>query len=216
MPKFVFDVGANNGDSTKELLNDPDVELYAFEPNPILFDDLKKLQAANPRYHPYPLAIGEKDEETVFHLAGPIDPLHPLNHQEGVSNYGCSSLLPFSETVQDEWPDRSDFHSFASLPILSVRLDTFLEKTGISHIDYLHIDAQGMDLAVLRSLGRFLANVDKGVLEAPINDKKKIYEGSHTCEEAILFLLNNNFRITDIEKNDSLGNEVNIYFQRRT
>jgi FkbM family methyltransferase len=215
MPKFVFDVGANNGDSTKEFLNDPDVELYAFEPNPILLQDLRKVQAANPRYHVFPLAIGEKDEETVFHLAGPIDPSNPLLHAEGISNYGCSSLLPFADTVREEWPDRPDFQSFASVPVLSVRLDTFLEKTGIQEIEYLHIDAQGMDLAVLRSLGTSIGKVKQGVLEAPINDKKKIYTGSHTCEEAILFLLNHNFRITDIEKNDGLGNEVNIYFKRR-
>jgi hypothetical protein len=56
--------------------------------------------------------------------------------------------------------------------------------------------------------------VKEGVLEAPINQKKKIYEGSHTCEEAILFLLNNGFQIYNIEKNDTEGNEVNIFFKR--
>jgi hypothetical protein len=72
-----------------------------------------------------------------------------------------------------------------------------------------------MDLSVLRSLGDFLPNLKEGVLEAPINDKKKIYKGSHTCEEAILFLLNHNFHIYDIQKNDKEGNEVNIFFKQR-
>jgi FkbM family methyltransferase len=215
MPRIVFDVGANNGDSTKEFLKDPTVELYAFEPNPILYRDLCKIEEKNPRYHPMKLAIGESDGEGKFNLAGPIDPRNPLYHQEGVSNYGCSSLLPFSDSVQQEWPGRIDFQSFGSVDVITMRLDTFMKQNNIAEIDYLHIDAQGYDLSVMKSLGSYITKVKEGVLEAPINDKKKIYTGSHTCEEAILFLLNNGFKITDIEKNDIEGNEVNLYFQRR-
>jgi FkbM family methyltransferase len=214
MPRIVFDVGANNGSSTLNLLNDPDVEIYAFEPNPILYRDLCKIQESNPRYHPMKLAVGETDGEASFHLAGPIDPRNPLNHQEGISNYGCSSLLPFSDSVQKEWPGRNDFQSFGSVEVTTMRLDTFMTHYNIPQIDYLHIDAQGMDLSVMKSLGSFIKHVKEGVLEAPINDKKKIYNGSHTCEEAILFLLNNGFQIFNIEKNDEMGNEVNLYFRR--
>lgn len=216
MPKVVFDVGANNGSSTLHFLQDPQVELYAFEPNPILFDDLRKIENENPRYHPIKAAVGEKDGEGAFHLAGPVNPMNPLAHQPGISNYGCSSLLPFSDTVQQEWPNRIDFQAFASVNVVTTRLDTFLKMRDIKTIDYLHIDAQGMDLAVLRSLGDKLSCVKEGVLEAPINNKKKIYIGSHTCEEAILFLLNNGFQIYNIEKNDEMGNEVNIYFRRHS
>ena len=214
MPKIVFDVGANNGSSTFHFLQDPEVELYAFEPNPILYDDLKKLEAENSRYHPMKVAVGEVDGEGVFHLAGPVNPMQPLAHQPGISNYGCSSLLPFSESVQDEWPNRIDFQAFAKVNVMTMRLETFMRMANLKTIDYLHIDAQGMDLAVMRSLGEYLPFVKEGVLEAPINDKKKIYTGSHTCEEAILFLLNNGFQIYTIEKNDEMGNEVNLYFRR--
>lgn len=214
MPRIILDVGANNGMSTWHHLDDPDVELFAFEPNPALFHDLCKKAETNKRYHPLPYAVGEKDGESVFRLAGPIDPRQPFLHQEGISNYGCSSLLPFSGTVRQEWPDRIDFQEFAQVPVKTVRLESFMKAFHLESIDYLHIDAQGMDLVVLRSLGPYLSKVKAGVLEAPINDRKKIYEGSHTCDEAILFLLNNGFRITDIEKNDSLGNEVNLYFRK--
>jgi FkbM family methyltransferase len=216
MPRIIFDVGANNGSSTMDYLQDPTVELYAFEPNPILYDDLCKIQEKNPNYHPVKAAVGETDGEAVFNLAGPVVPSMPFLHQEGISNYGCSSLLPFSETVHEEWEDRPDFQSFAKVNVMTIRLDTFVEMNSIPSIDYLHIDAQGMDLSVLKSLGKYLPIVKEGVLEAPINDKKKIYTGSHTCEEAILFLLNNGFRITDIEKNDTEGNEVNLYFKNRS
>ncbi len=214
MPRFIFDVGANNGESTFHFLDDPDVILFAFEPNPILYQDLLQKSKSNSRYQPLNVAVSEKEGETVFHLAGAIVPQNPFLHQSGIGNYGCSSLLPFAQTVHQEWKNRPDFQSFADVPVMSVRLDTIIETYQIQEIDYLHIDAQGMDLSVLKSAGKYLPIIKKGVLEAPINQKKQIYEGSHTCEEAILFLLNNGFQIYNIEKNDTEGNEVNVFFKR--
>jgi len=214
MSRIIFDVGANNGESTWHFLDDPTVELYAFEPNPILYEDLLEKAKQNSRYHPMKVAIAETNGEAVFHLAGAIVHDNPLLHMPGIGNYGCSSLLPFSSEVQKEWTNRPDFRSFADVPVVTARLDTLVEMMQIPQIDYLHIDAQGMDLSVLKSLGKYLPLVKEGVLEAPINNKKKIYEGSHTCEEAILFLLNNGFQIHKIEKNDEEGNEVNLFFKR--
>lgn len=214
MSRFVFDVGANNGESTFHWLDDPEVILFAFEPNPILYQDLVQKSKTNPRYQPLNVAVSETEGESTFHLAGPVIPSNPFLHQPGIGNYGCSSLLPFAETVHQEWTNRPDFQSFADVTVLTVRLDTIIETYQIKQIDYLHIDAQGMDLSVLKSLGKYLPLVKEGVLEAPINQKKQIYQGSHTCEEAILFLLNNGFQIYNIEKNDTEGNEVNIFFKR--
>lgn len=214
MKKIIFDIGANNGESTSSYLKDPDVELYAFEPNPFLFRDISEIYGVNPRYHPFQLAIGDKEGTMNFHLAGPVDPNNVLAHRKGMSNWGCSSLLNFSESVQEEWEGRPDFKSVGIFPVEVSRLDSFVKKHSIPYIDYLHIDAQGMDLRVLQSLGEKLSIVRAGVLEAPINERKKIYTESHTCSEAILFLLNNGFRLVDIEKNDPEGNEVNIYFKR--
>jgi hypothetical protein len=36
---------------------------------------------------------------------------------------------------------------------------TFIKQHGIEKIDYLHVDAQGMDLRVLKSLGSYLSIV---------------------------------------------------------
>lgn len=216
MKKIIFDVGANNGDSTASYLKDESVELYAFEPNPFLFKDIQEIHGANPRYHPFQYAIGDTEGMKNFNLAGPVDPMNILAHRKGMSNWGCSSLLDFSESVQDEWEGRADFQTVGTFPVQVRRLDSFVQEHGIEAIDYLHIDAQGMDLRVLQSLGDKLSIVRAGVLEAPINEKKKIYTESHTAADAILFLLNNQFRITDIEKNDPEGNEVNIYFARRS
>ena len=212
--KIVFDVGANNGESTQSYLQEPDTHIYAFEPNPVLVNDIKKKFKDQPRHHIFQNAVADIEGDMMFYLAGPVDPNHPMFHVEGTTNWGCSSLLPFSETVHQVWTNRPDFKSFGAIPTRVIRLDTFVKEHKIEAIDYLHIDAQGMDLRVLKSLGTYLPIVKEGVLEAPADYNKRIYDASHTAEEAILFLKENGFSIVNIENNDSQGNEVNIYFKK--
>lgn len=214
--KVVFDVGANNAESTAHFLDDPDTHIYAFEPNPVLVADIKKRFKDQPRHHIFQNAVADREGSMAFYLAGPVDPTNPMAHAEGISNWGCSSLLPFSETVHQEWKNRPDFNCFATITVDVIRLDTFIKQHAIDHIDYLHVDAQGMDLRVLKSLGTYLSIVKEGVLEAPSDYKKSIYKASHTADEAIAFLKENGFTIKNIENNDAEGNEVNIYFQKNS
>jgi FkbM family methyltransferase len=211
--KVIFDVGANNGESTVHYLEDPDTHIYAFEPNPVLVEDIKNKFKDQPRHHIFQNAIADTEGSMAFYLAGPVNPNNPVGHSPGISNWGCSSLLPFSETVHEEWKGREDFKCFATILVDVIRLDTFIKQHGIEKIDYLHVDAQGMDLRDLKSLGSYLSIVKEGVLEAPSEYKKRIYDASHTADEAIVFLKENGFTVTNIEKNDSEGNEVNIYFR---
>jgi len=212
--KVVFDIGANNGESTQSYLQDPDTHIYAFEPNPVLVEDIRKKFKDQPRHHVFQNAVADIEGDMMFYLAGPVDPNHPMFHVEGTSNWGCSSLLPFSETVHQVWTNRPDFKSFGAIPTRVIRLDSFVKEHKIETIDYLHIDAQGMDLRVMKSLGSYLPIVKEGVLEAPADYTKRIYDASHTAEEAISFLKENGFSIVNIENNDAQGNEVNIYFKK--
>lgn len=212
--RVVFDVGSNNGDNTKHFLEEEDTYLFAFEPIAPLYQDLKEKYGSHPRYRVHNVAVSDVEGTYAFHLGGPICPDEPFLHQRGASNWGCSSLYDFASTVTEEWKGRDDFKAFATVNVPVIRLDKFVEEHGIQSIDYLHVDAQGADLRVMKGLGAYLHIVKNGVLEAPINEKKKLYAESHTADEAILFLLNNGFKITDIEKNDTEGNEINIYFKR--
>ena len=213
--KVVFDVGANNGASTEGYLQEKETYIYAFEPNPILFEDLQKKYENHPHYNIFQYAVADREGSMNFYLAGARDTEQPTHHIEGESNWGCSSLLPFSETVHEAWPNRPDFESFGAITVDVIRLDSFVKKHRIEQIDYLHIDAQGMDLRVIKSLGEKISIVQEGVLEAPADFSKRIYKGSHTAEEAIIFLKENGFHVSNIEKNDPEGNEVNIYFTRK-
>jgi hypothetical protein len=97
-------------------------------------------------------------------------------------------------------------------------LDTFIEENGLQDtiIDFIHIDAQGVDFQVLKSTGIYISNVLAGVLETVINEEKSIYvnQSENTLSNIKLYLETNGFKITNIQSNDGTGCEYNIYFNR--
>jgi len=93
-----------------------------------------------------------------------------------------------------------------------IRLDAFVKKHNISRIDFLHIDTQGTDLAVLNSLGGELTRVRAGVLEVPQSKELMLYKGQHTREQAISWLETHGFIVW---KTVAQQNEDNLYFRRR-
>ena len=59
-----FDIGANTGTTSLQLLNDPNKEwiVYAFEPTPNLVDFLKKESNNNKNYNVIPVAVGNENK----------------------------------------------------------------------------------------------------------------------------------------------------------
>jgi len=71
--------------------------------------------------------------------------------------------------------------------VSTIRLDTFMELMEIPRGDFLKIDAQGADLAVVRSAGSRLEDIDSITLEVAITPVQ-LYEGATSKEPVILFL----------------------------
>ena len=95
-------------------------------------------------------------------------------------------------------------------------MEKYCTDNQIDKINYLHIDTQGSDLKVLKGLKKNINLVEQGVLEAPLNKKKALYENNHTLSEAKKFLYKHNFLIHKIEPAEkNLKNEKNIYFNRK-
>ena len=210
---IVFDVGANNANETKHFL-DNGATVYAFEPNPIMVNDMKTRLGKFSNFNLIESAVSDYEGSATFNLAGPNDPNNPLNHSIGYPNYGSSSLLDFQEGLDKTWTGRRDLATFAKINVNVMRLDSFVKKHNIKQIDYLHVDTQGQDLSVLKGMGEYLSIVKKGVVEAPTSKTTRIYVKSHTMVEIVKFLRENNFLIDKIDANDENENEVNIYFSK--
>ena len=145
-------------------------------------------------------AVSNYEGKATFNVAGQCD-------------WGCSSLLEFSDRSKVDWPGRTDFVVTQKIEVEVIRLDKFVKENSITKIDYLHIDTQGSDLNVLKGLGEQLSIVQEGAMEAA-SKPDILYFGQNTQEECVDFLISKGFEITRIEINDPQQNEVNIYFKR--
>lgn len=199
-----FDVGANNGgDSIEVAKNNPNLLVYGFEPTPELNAFIEsRLRLENiPNYNLVKCAVSDFEGTSVFNVAGQSD-------------WGCSSLLDFSEESKTEWVGRTDFVVTHKIEVQVIRLDRFIEENHIDLIEYLHIDTQGSDLNVLKGLGEKLSIVRAGVMEAATKENV-LYNGQNTEEECIRFIYENGFFVERIESNDVHRNEVNIFFRNK-
>jgi len=200
--RIVFDVGANNGSSTIHLAeNNANIIVFGFEPTPEMCDIIKSKTELLNNYILIEKAVSDYNGKSVFNVAGNWD-------------WGCSSLLEFSDKSKTNWPGRTDFNVTTKLEVDVIRLDTFIEEYKIPKIDFLHIDTQGSDLKVLNGVGMYIEKVVSGEMECG-SDDDILYIGQNKLNESVKFLLLNGFCITDVFKNDIFCNEVNVKFERK-
>lgn len=196
----VFDVGANDGSTFLPFARAlPWARIYAFEPTPELVAKIRSQSVGLKNYRLVPKAIGETPGTAPFNVAG-------------TANWGCSSFLEFSDGLEVTWPDRTDFKVTQKIEVEVIRLDAFVREQKIERIDFLHVDTQGTDLAVLRSLGDEIRRVRGGVIEVPQSREVMLYRGQHTREEAEAFLDTHGFKIWKIVP---AQNEDDIFYRRR-
>ena len=195
----IIEVGANSGQDSIKYLSKGNRFLYAFEPVPYLGDNLIKLLdgAGITTYKLIRKAVTDTNGTATFHLSG----------TELAHNFACSSLHQFADNIHQQWGGRPDFVHTNSLEVETMRLDTFIEEEGIEEVEYLHIDAQGNDFTVLKSLGDKVGIVKAGKCEAA--NKVALYKGVDNSVYSIIeWLEANGFRIAFI--NNHFGNPITI------
>jgi FkbM family methyltransferase len=190
-----LDVGAHLGEKTFSFaVQNPNARVYAFEPN---LKAASKLMGRLANYIVLPMAVSEDDGSAPFYL----------NRFDA-----SSSLLPFVPEGLAQWAGGEVLHVEATPTVPTIRLDTFLNQTGIEKVAYLKVDAQGADLAVVRSLGERLKDVEQINLEVQITPIP-LYRGGSQKAEVVEFLTNAGFELIGVEE-QSLGQEENLTFLR--
>ncbi len=190
------DVGAHNGEETlgHAWLN-PGLKVYAFEPN--LRAAVTMIgKAAN--FIVLPMAIAETDGCGEFHINA-FD--------------AASSLLALNDDGVQSWEAARVLKVESVVTVPTIRLDTFMNLVGIKEIDFLKVDSQGMDLAVIRSAGNRLQNIKKIKLEVWVS-AQPLYSGAPRKDEVVSFLNERGFDLTATET-ESEGNEENLTFTRK-
>ena len=205
--KIVLEVGVSNGYHTGQLRKKYNLPVYGFEPVPHLQKMLTEKFKNDPDVHIFEAAVDIEDGEKLFHISDP----NGMTDRGPVHPYGCSSLFQFNKNIHKKWPNRPDFKAVETILVKTVNLENFLNSHNFKgEIRYLHCDAQGNDLNVLKSLGKYLQNVKQGVIE--VAWRTELYENTeNTFYDAYKFLNENNFDVTIPDPSYS-KHEVNCYF----
>lgn len=192
-----IDVGAHQGQSTlRQALYNPALTVYAFEPNLRL---AAQLTAIAPNYHVMPMAVSSQDGVQLFYV----------NQDDA-----ASSLHPLNETARQAWVGGEQLQVVSTLPVSTVRLDTFLEQQQIAHVDFLKIDAQGADFEVVKSLGDRLADCTRIQLEVAITPAQ-LYAGAATRDAILAYMAERDFLLMRATK-QSHDQEENLTFVHRS
>jgi len=195
MKRIWIDVGAHLGEKTLAAAEqDPGLRVYAFEPNLAV---AKELIGRLPNYVVLPMAVAETDGCVDFHLN---------------AFAAASSLLPFNPEGLRRWAGGDVLKVERTMAVPAVRLDTFMGLMDIAQVEFLKIDAQGADLAVVRSAGSRLRDVARLALEVQVAGVP-LYEGGSERSAVVDYLTSRGFGMVSSER-QSLDQEENLVFVR--
>ena len=146
-PKVFFDVGANIGQSARIYSKRfPTSEILCFEPATKIYDELKQNMVPFPNVKCFNCAFSSEDGNGVL----------ALNNHSDQSRLVVKSLsAAMSKSLNHEVVDQKT-------------IDRFCEQFAICQIDYLKIDTEGADLAVLQGACKMLGKKLIGVIEVEV------------------------------------------------
>jgi FkbM family methyltransferase len=190
-----IDVGAHEGELTFPFAAaDSSLLVYAFEPN---LHAASRIMGRLRNYVVLPIAVAERDGSAQLQ----VNAYEP-----------SSSLLPADEAGVKSWITEQEFKVVDTVTVPTMRLDTFMNQAGIDFVDYLKVDAQGLDLEVVKSAGERLRDVAKVQLEATTVAYRQ-YEGAPGKAVIIEYMNSMGFRLSG-EEIQSHGQEANLTFLR--
>jgi FkbM family methyltransferase len=164
--KVLFDVGANRGQTSLQLAAIlPGPKIYAFEPNPTMFQELQRNIANLPQAKAFQLAFGDEQGQVSLNICG-----DPLN----------TSVLKYAREGGTDRIVRK-----VEVPMDTV--DHFCADQGIESIDLLKTDVQGFDLNVFKGAKGLFENSRVGAVFCEVIFQK-MYDGQCSFEEIYAYL----------------------------
>lgn len=165
-PNVLFDIGANCGQTSMQLARImPKAKIFAFEPNPNVYPELKHHIARLPQVTAFQMALGGEETVIPLNICG-----SPLN----------TSVLHYS---REDGTDRV----IQQVEVAMDTVDHFCAAHGIESIDLLKSDVQGYDLKVLQGAKGLL---ETGRVQAVLCEANfhKLYDGQCSFEEIYVYL----------------------------
>jgi FkbM family methyltransferase len=141
--RTMIDVGAEQGAMSAGMLAAGVEKLHAIEPHPTNADTLRARFAGDARVAIHELAISDSDGDGELHVS---------SHPDG-------RLLPFGHTLLQP-ADTGEIAWNESVTVTRRSLESLLNSGAIpDRVGVLKIDTEGHDMAVVRGMGRLLADI---------------------------------------------------------
>lgn len=150
---IILEAGSFNGRDTQRLSAFwPQATIHAFEPVPEIFDELCKNTQSNPQIHQYQIALSDQTGSQSFNSAQ-----HP---QKPGKLCQAGSLLKPKERLL-----HSPIIYSGTIQVPTITLDEWAAQRNITHIDFMWLDIQGHELAVLQASPKIVATLKMLYLE---------------------------------------------------
>lgn len=206
---MIIDVGANLGQLSLDIAKkNPNIQCIAIEPIPYLAREIEKTAKVLKLENIMVItkAIQQKESLEKFYISTEAD-------------QGGSSLLEFNPELMSEneyWQKRVDLRHQETIEVQTDSLRGILKiYPKRMEIEFIKIDAQGLDVEVLISLGSRLRDVQLGMIEVAAVNNTKLYKSEKSNLQSCLVLLEKkNFKVFAIKPNDPASNEFNVFFAR--
>ena len=180
----IFDVGAHVGKMTKRYRNIfPDAEIYAFEPIPECFNQIRELSKSDGKIHIYQTALSNQSGDKDFYI---------------YKNSASSSLLLSTEEGRRKWGNGA-LEIQSQITVQCNTLDGFCDTNNIDKIHLLKLDIQGAEFEVLTGAEGLLRSGSVDIIFTEISILKS-YTNQGGFHEILSTLNEHGFELYNIYK----------------
>ena len=191
----IVDIGASGGIDPRWQKFTSKYKAVLFEPDPREFENLKSNSSDN--FVILNAALSEKSGERDFHLC----------KKQQVS----SVYMPNFDFI-NKYPDPERFSVEKTIKIMTDTLDKQLQTNNIHDIDFIKIDTQGHELAILHGAQKSLGTVIGLELEVEF---VSLYKNQPLFNEVDTFVRNQGFELIDLRRYFWKRNGVEHYGERK-
>lgn len=195
---IIVEAGAHTGIDSEEMAKLwPTSMIYAFEPVPSLFEQLKHRASPYSNIVCSKKALSDKVGTTSMYV------------NEGDGYDGSSSLLKPSTYMKEDYPYLSFPHV---INVETITLDVWAEQNNIDHVDFLWLDMQGAEHLMLKVAPKILSTVKVIYTEVSF---REIYEGLTLYPEYQKWLESNGFTAIKYDEYAIYNKDGNVLFVRK-
>lgn len=155
----LFDVGGNQGEYAEALIHMyPKGTIYAFEPNPAVFEIMKRNVAGNERIICENVGLGESVGRGALYRYSKIE----NSGLSTISKDALDILFALDDTVEE-------------IDFARETIDHYCSERHIDRIDLLKMDVEGSELAILKGASHMIRSGKIGSIQFEFNNFNAVY-----------------------------------------